>query len=255
MEDDSLRKLQRDNARLTSDNVDLEELTVELARSNKDLERFAYVASHDLSEPLRAVSAFSQRLADRYRGKLDADADEYIDFILDGTERMRSLIEALLAYSRLGRAELRLAVVDTGALVADVLTSLGSERIAFVDVGELPAVTADPTQLAQVFQNLIGNALKFVDDEAPAVRVTAEREGDGWRFDIADNGIGIDPRYAERIFDVFERLHTRESYPGAGIGLSICQRVIERHGGRISVMPGEDGGTVFSFTLPDREAP
>ncbi|MCW2989976.1 MAG: multi-sensor signal transduction multi-kinase [Solirubrobacterales bacterium] len=249
---DPLRRLRRDNALLASDNYELEELTAELKRSNQDLERFAYVASHDLSEPLRAVTAFTQKLADRYKGKLDPEADEYLEFILDGTERMRTLIRALLAYSRVGRAELVIESVDTGELVAEVLTSLVSERVAAVEVGELPRVDADRTQLGQVFQNLIGNALKFVDEETPRVRVEAEREEGRWRFDVIDNGIGIDPRYAGQIFDAFQRLHTRDHFEGAGIGLSICQRVVERHGGGITVAPAEGGGTVFSFTLPDR---
>jgi light-regulated signal transduction histidine kinase (bacteriophytochrome) len=258
--DAAVRALELDNARLSVDNAglrhandDLARLSAELARSNADLERFAYVASHDLSEPLRAISAFSQRLAERYEGQLDADADEYIGYILEGTERMRTLIQALLAYSRLGRAELRLERVATATMVRHVLDSFGEEQAAVVDVGTLPTVVADRPQLGQVFQNLIGNALKFCGEAEPRVTVTAEREDGAWRFDVADNGIGIEARYAEKIFVVFERLHSRQQYPGTGIGLSICQRAVERHGGRIWLRPAPGGGTVFSFTIPDAE--
>jgi light-regulated signal transduction histidine kinase (bacteriophytochrome) len=257
---DALHRLRSDNEQLASDNAglrdantQLERLAAELDRSNKDLERFAYVASHDLSEPLRAITVFSQRLAERYQGQLDAEADEYFEYILDGADRMRALIQALLAYSRVGREELRLERIDTEALVEDVLRTLDARRLARVETNGLPAVIADRTQLTQVFQNLLGNALKFVDDAEPSVQVSAARDGADWRFEVADHGIGIEPRYAEQIFQVFERLHTRERYAGTGIGLSICQRAVERHGGTISVRPRDGGGTVFSFTIPDRE--
>jgi signal transduction histidine kinase len=164
------------------------------------------------------------------------------------------LIQALLAYSRLGRAELRLERIDTERMVAHVLETISAERVCRIETSDLPVVVADRAQLGQVFQNLIGNALKFVDDDEPRVEVSAARSGDDWRFEIADNGIGIEPRYAERIFEPFERLHGRDTYPGAGIGLSICRRAIERHGGAIEVRPRPEGGTVFAFTLPDREA-
>jgi light-regulated signal transduction histidine kinase (bacteriophytochrome) len=161
------------------------------------------------------------------------------------------LIQALLAYARLGRATLRLERIDTHRLVGHILGTL--PEAGEVDVAaDMPTVVADRTQLGQVFQNLIGNAQKFVDADEPRVRVWAEREERAWRFNVADNGIGIDPIYAAQIFEPFERLHTREAYPGAGIGLSICRRAVERHGGDIYVAPGRDGGTVFSFTIPDR---
>ena len=164
------------------------------------------------------------------------------------------LIQALLAYSRLGRAELRLERIDTERMVAHLLETLTTERILRVETRDLPVVVADRAQLGQVFQNLIGNALKFVDHDEPLVEVSADRLDDGWRFEVADNGIGIEARYAERIFEPFERLHGRDKYPGAGIGLSICRRAIERHGGTIEVRSRPEGGTIFAFTLPDLEA-
>lgn len=208
------------------------------------------MASHDLSEPLRAITAFAERLAERYRGQLDDDAEEYLRYIVEGADRLRTLIQALLAYSRLGRTELRLEPIDTGRMVRHLLTTLPETGVVRVS-DRMPRIVADRTQLGQVFQNLIGNAQKFVDRGEPEIVVSAERTDGGWRFDVADNGIGVDPRYADRIFEPFERLHTRERFPGAGIGLSICRQAVERHGGTISVAPRAQGGTVFSFTIPD----
>lgn len=251
----SFDELRADNVRLEDLVAELQAARAELERSNAELERFAYVASHDLSEPLRAISAFTQRLADRYRGQLDADADDYIEFILDGTERMRQLIQALLVYSRVGREELRPEWLDSGELVRTTVASLGIEaddpRIVIAD--GLPHVRADRALLAQVVQNLVINALKFVGDHDPRVKIAARREEDRWLFSVADNGLGIAPRHAERVFEVFERLHTRERFDGAGIGLSVCRRVIERHGGQIWVAPDVEHGTTFCFTLPAME--
>jgi PAS domain S-box-containing protein len=227
----------------------------ELRRSNEELEQFAYVASHDLSEPLRVIAGFVDLLARRYRGQLDADADRFIGFTVAGVERMQAIIDDLLAYSRAGRAALELVEVDTAVLIREVLQALApsiAERRASVEVGGLPRVWAEPTLLRQLFQNLIGNAVKFADAEQPKVRVSAVRERERWRFDVADNGPGIDPRHAKRIFEMFQRMHGRE-VPGTGIGLSIAKRIAERHGGRIWVAPAAGGGSVFRVTIPDQE--
>jgi PAS domain S-box-containing protein len=224
----------------------------ELERSNAELAQFAYVASHDLSEPLRMVSSYLQLLRRRYHGQLDEDADTFIDYAVDGAARMRTLIEDLLAYSRAGRSEREPEAVDTGALVAEVVETLRSQRPeAKIACDGLPVVDGDPAQLTQLFQNLIGNGVKFVPaGTAPQVRVSAVREGGDWRFAVEDNGIGIEPRHADRVFGMFQRLHTRDDYPGTGIGLAIAKKVVEHHGGRIWVARGEPRGTRFEFTLP-----
>lgn len=251
------QELREDNVRLEDLVAELQAARTELERSNAELERFAYVASHDLSEPLRAISAFTQRLADKYRGRLDDDADDYIEFILDGSERMRQLIQALLTYSRLGREEIRPAWIDSGDLVRSTLAALGigSEDPRVIVAEPLPRVHADPALLTQVLQNLVANALKFTGEREARVHISARRESDHWLFQVADNGIGIDARYAERVFQVFERLHTREVFDGAGIGLSVCRRVVERHGGQIWIATGVATGTTFCFTLPFQEEP
>jgi PAS domain S-box-containing protein len=227
----------------------------ELERSNLDLASFAYVASHDLQEPLRMVSSYVQLLADRYRGKLDPDADDFIGFAVDGVQRMQTLIRDLLDYSQVGTAELAVVAVDTNELIADTLSSLEpviNDKHAHITVGPLPTITADPTQLGQVFQNLISNALKFTaPDVVPRIRFSAARAGENWRFSVEDNGIGIEAVYAERIFAPFKRLHGLGEYPGAGLGLSVCKRAVERLGGRIWVDTAPGGGSIFSFTIPD----
>ncbi len=233
----------------------LAERNRDLERSNAELEQFAYVASHDLSEPLRMVSSYLQLLRRRYHGALDEDADAFIDFAVDGAARMQSLIEDLLAYSRAGRSERPPEPVDTERLVTGVVDLLHVGEA--VDLGPLPPVQGDAYALGQLFQNLIGNAIKFVpEDREPHVEVTAEPEPEApaWRFTIADNGIGIDPRHAERIFRMFQRLHGRDEFPGTGIGLAIAKKVVERHGGEIWTEPRDDGGTRFCFTLPEAHA-
>ena len=211
------------------------------------------MASHDLSEPLRMVSSYVQLLAKRYRGKLDDDADEFIAFAVDGADRMQALINDLLAYSRVGRAGLERCRVDCDEVLRRVLRTLGAtlrERGAEVTVGPLPAVQGDPTQLEQLFQNLIGNSAKFTHPgQPPRITVEGGPEGDGWRFAVTDNGIGIEPRHAERIFSMFQRLHGRQEYPGTGIGLAICRKIVELHGGRIWVEQAEGGGSRFVFTI------
>jgi len=225
---------------------------LELRRSNEELERFAYVASHDLQEPLRMVGSYVQLLGKRYRGRLDPDADVLIGYALDGALRMQQLIEDLLAYSRVGTRGSALVSTDTNAVLTRVLANLRlaiEESAATITSDPLPAVQADPGQLEHLLLNLITNALKFRGSEAPRIRVGAVRDGDHWRFTVRDNGIGIEPQYFERIFVIFQRLHRREEYPGTGIGLAIAKKIVERHGGRIWVesTPGE--GTAVYFTL------
>ena len=232
----------------------LVEHTREAERSNRDLEQFAYVASHELSEPLRTVSSFVALLADRYDGRLGDDADEFIRHAVDGTQRMQRLIGDLLQYARVGRAELVPRAVDLDDVVRESLASLHGaleESGAEVEVGPLPVVHGDRAQLGQVFQNLLSNALKFSDGLPPRVRVTAQRAGAAWELAVVDDGIGVDAAARERIFEMFQRLNSRDAYDGTGIGLAISRRIVERHGGRIWVEPAPDGaGSAFRFTLP-----
>jgi signal transduction histidine kinase len=232
---------------------DLAQKADELARSNADLEQFAYVASHDLQEPLRMVTAYTQLLGERYRGKLDENADKFIGYATEGAERMRVLIQDLLMFSRVGRNGPASLSVDCNAVMRDVIQTLAStiqESGATVTHAELPTVWADRTQLAQLFQNLIGNGIKFRGEKPPVVAVLAEAAGQQWRFSVSDNGIGIAPEHAENIFVVFQRLHARTEYPGNGIGLAICKKIVEHYGGKIWMesQPGE--GSTFKFTLP-----
>ncbi len=225
----------------------------ELARSNRDLEQFAYVASHDLQEPLRMVAMYAQLLAERYRGKLDEQADKYIHYAVDGALRMQTLVQDLLAFSRAGREGTKMMQVNCNLLMKQVLRNLEAtirESNAEILQSDLPTVLANSTQLQQVLQNLVGNAVKFRGNQAPKICVNAKQDGGEWLFEVNDNGIGIAPEHADRIFVIFQRLHTREEYPGNGIGLSICKKIIERHGGRIWVTANDHGGATFNFTLP-----
>ena len=223
-------------------------------RSNQELEQFAYVASHDLQEPLRMVASYCQLLERRFAEVVDDEGREFIAYAVDGAQRMQALINDLLTYSRVGRQEQRLEPVATSEILDKVRINLMTaieESGADVSVGELPSVRGDASQLSRLFQNLIGNAIKFRGADPPEVAVTAEPEETGWwLFAIRDNGIGIDPRHADRVFAVFQRLHSRQEYPGTGIGLAVCRKIVERHGGRIWLesKPGE--GTTFLFTLP-----
>jgi signal transduction histidine kinase len=232
---------------------DLARKVDELARSNADLEQFAYVASHDLQEPLRMVVAYTQLLTERYRGKLDENADKFLGYAGEGALRMQILIQDLLAFSRVGRNGTTSGSVDCGTVMEEALQALATaiqESAAVVTYSELPAVWADRTQLAQVFQNLIGNAIKFHGKETPKISVRAEKTAQQWLFSVSDNGIGIAPEYADNVFVIFQRLHTRTEYAGNGIGLAICKKIIERYGGKIWVQPQAGPGSTFQFTLP-----
>jgi signal transduction histidine kinase len=227
--------------------------TAALQRSNEDLQQFAYIASHDLQEPLRTVKSFVQLLAKRYSEKLDAEAQEFIDYAVDGVARMEQLIAALLTYSRVDTKGHPFSEADAEQILEEALSNLTAaiqESHATISHDHLPKLLCDQAQLVQVFQNLIGNSLKFRGDEPPRVHIAAVREDDNWRFAFRDNGIGIDPEYQQRIFMIFQRLHTRKAYPGTGIGLAYCRKVIERHGGRIWVESKEGEGATFHFTLP-----
>ncbi|RIH88070.1 Phytochrome-like protein cph1 [Calidithermus terrae] len=237
--------------------AELRERTAELERSNRELEQFAYVASHDLQEPLRMVSSYTQLLARRYRGQLDEKADQYIDFAVDGANRMQKLIQDLLSYSRVGTKGREPQPTDAGEVMQEVLRDLEvalRESGARLEVGELPRLQADRSQLAQVFQNLLVNALKFRrPGVTPYIRVCAQPEGAMWKFSVSDNGIGVEPQYHERIFVIFQRLHSKEEYPGTGIGLAICKKIVERHGGRMWLESSPETGSTFYFTWPAAE--
>jgi PAS domain S-box-containing protein len=229
----------------------------DLARSNEELERFAYIASHDLTEPLRMVAGYTQLLERRCRDRLDGEALEFMDFIVGGTVRMKRLIDDLLAYSRVGR-QVKHQPVRMDDVLDDVLSNLQqliAEKSAAIERGPLPVVTADRTAMTQLLQNLVGNALKFQGAATSAVvRIAASQQESGWTFTVADNGIGIAPEDFERIFVIFQRLHARKEYGGTGIGLAICKKIVERHGGRIWLESQPGVGTKFYFTLP-RKAP
>ncbi len=232
--------------------VKLERYLMELKRSNKELQQFAYVASHDLQEPLRMVSSFTQLLAKKYEGQLDSDADEFIKFAVDGAKRMQMLINDLLAYSRVSSRFEEFQLVDLEKVFNESLQNLKvsiDDNDARITSDSLPTIVADQSQIIQLFQNLVGNAIKFRGDESPEIHISAEEGEDEWIFRVIDNGIGIDSQHNDRIFRVFQRLHERDSYPGTGIGLSICEKIVERHGGDIWVDSKLGNGSTFSFTI------
>ena len=236
--------------RLTSE---LRAEKVQLERSNADLEQFAYVASHDLQEPLRMVGNFTQLLQKRYAGQLDDKADSYIKFAVDGVTRMQKLLNELLNFSRLGSQDNPLEAASTANAFSnarDTLQQAIEATGALVDIGVLPQVRGDESQLTQLFQNLVGNAIKFQSDgQRPHIRISATEQAEDWLFTVKDNGIGIEPQYTDQIFDMFKRLHGRNSYSGTGIGLAICRKIVVRHGGEIWVDSVPGGGSTFSFTL------
>jgi signal transduction histidine kinase len=234
-------------------------LTDDLRRSNAELEHFAYVASHDLAAPLRSVSSFTSVLAHRYEGRLDEEADRVIGFITAGTKRMQRMIDDLLAFARAGRVESEVGPFSLASVLDQVRTDLAAEideRGAQVTSGPLPELVGDEPRILQVVQNLVANAIKFCPPgRTPVIQVSAARLRSGWRIDVRDNGIGVDPRYASKVFGMFQRLHGDDDFPGTGIGLAICQRIVERHGGHIWVDGFEGTGSTFSFTVPDDATP
>jgi PAS domain S-box-containing protein len=245
------------NERLTHEIAERKQTATELERSNAELQQFAYVASHDLQEPLRMISSYVRLLQRRYLGKLDQDADDFIGYAVDGAKRMRRLIDDLLQYSRVGTHGKPLEPVQCEVLLNQALANLKmsiEDSHGRVTYDPLPTLIADSTQLMQLFQNLIENALKFRSDAAPLIHVSARRDGGHWHFSVRDNGIGIDPQYADRVFVIFQRLHGRDEYPGTGLGLAICKKIVERHGGRIWVEPESGAGATFCFTIPENGA-
>jgi light-regulated signal transduction histidine kinase (bacteriophytochrome) len=232
---------------------ELNERNQELARSNADLRQFAYVVSHDLQEPLRSVTGYAQLLARRYRGQLDSRADELIEGAVEGARRMQVFIRDLLAYSRIGFDRVQLVPTAMETIRDHALSNLTAaieEAGAAIESDALPVVVGDPNQLVQLLQNLIGNSIKFRRDEPPRVRLSAERDGPRWRFAVADNGIGIPDVARDRVFQIFQRLHPMDTYPGTGIGLAIASRIVERHRGRIWIESEVGKGATFWFSLP-----
>ncbi len=231
----------------------LKQTMAEFARSNSELELFAYVASHDLQEPLRMVTSFTQLLEKRYKNKLDKDADEFIEFILDGATRMQSMINDLLQYSRVGTRGKPFKLTDFESVFGQSLVNLKiaiDENNAIITHDPLPILMADSTQMIEVFQNLISNAIKFRSKESPQVHVSALKKRNEWVFSVRDNGIGIAPEFFDKLFIIFQRLHSRSEYPGTGIGLAVCKKIVERHGGKIWVESEPGKGSTFYFSIP-----
>jgi PAS domain S-box-containing protein len=242
--------------RLRDAHAELEQQAAELSRSNDELQQFAYVASHDLQEPLRMISSYTQLLGRRYGDRFDENAREFMGYIVEGAGRMKQLIEDLLAYSRVGTKGGEFKPFSAESALERALANLRTtaERAgADVTHDRLPVVNGDEGQLAQVFQNLVGNAIKFRGEEAPRIHVSARFADGDWVFAVRDNGIGFDPQYADRIFLVFQRLHNRSEYPGTGIGLAICKKIVDRHGGRIWVDSHPAAGSTFFFTIPEKD--
>jgi signal transduction histidine kinase len=248
------QRILRELSAVKSANIALEARALELERSNAELEQFAYVASHDLQEPLRKVASFCQLLQRRYIGQLDARADQYIEYAVDGAHRMQALIDDLLAFSRVGRHEREAVLVSCASALSQARVNLASEirkAGAVIETAELPSVRAEFPLLTSLFQNLIGNAIKFHGERPPVIRVSVTQQDDGfWCFSVADNGIGIAPDYADRIFVIFQRLHDRNSYAGTGIGLAMCRKIVEHYGGKIWLDTEYQDGAKFLFTLP-----
>jgi PAS domain S-box-containing protein len=234
----------------------LKRVLADLSRSNKELEQFAYVASHDLQEPLRMVSSYTQLLAQKYEARLDDKAKKYINYAVDGAIRMQRLINDLLTYSRISTKGKPSEPIDSHSVLGEALRNLAvtiEENHAVITNDDLPMVSADDSQLMLVFQNIIANAIKFRQEEIPRIHISIKEQGGDWVFSVKDNGIGIDSKYSERLFIIFQRLHTKEEYPGTGIGLAVCKRIVERHGGRIWFESELGKGTTFFFTIPKQE--
>ena len=232
---------------------ELRERTESLERSNKELEQFAYIASHDLQEPLRMVASYTQLLSKRYKGKLDSDADDFINYAVGGANRMQMLINDLLDYSRVGTRGKEFVITEFDTVMKKTLGNLKKaieESDAKVTIDPLPSLMVDGGQIGQLFQNLISNAIKFRDNEPPQIHISSEKNENKWTFSVRDNGIGIDPEYSSRIFEIFQRLHSKEEYPGSGIGLAICKKIVERHGGNIWIESEPGKGTSFYFSIP-----
>jgi signal transduction histidine kinase len=253
--EERVRNLNADLERKVAERTaELAERAKNLERSNMELQQFAYVASHDLQEPLRTIASFTQLLAKRYGDKLDDKAREFIAFAVDGSKRMQALISDLLSFSRVGTQGRSLVPVSTDAVLNAVLKSLKrgiEESRAIITRDPLPVVLADELQLSQLLQNLIGNAIKFRREDTVKVHIGADRSATGWNISVRDNGIGVAPEHNERIFVIFQRLHTKTQYPGTGIGLAICKKIAERHGGRIWLEPSPGGGSTFIFSIAD----
>ncbi|MBI5374705.1 MAG: response regulator [Candidatus Schekmanbacteria bacterium] len=237
---------------LNSAKHELEQKANELARSNTELERFAFAAAHDLKEPVIVIESFIRRLQRTHGEKLDDKANELIKYVIDGTTRMQTLISDLLAYARIGSKESDLRIVDSGSIIKQAISNLQvtiEKSGALITYDCLPTITADQAQLVQLFQNLIGNAIKFCNDNSPHIHISAEQKENEWIFSVSDNGIGIAPDDVDRIFEIFQRLHSTSKYPGTGIGLAICKKIAERHGGRIWVEAEMGKGSIFYFTI------
>lgn len=250
---DANQQLQREMTERQEAEQQLKQANAELARSNQELEQFAYVASHDLREPLRKIKSYTDLLAKRYQGHLDEKADKYIAYITDGAVRMQTLITDLLTYSRVGRGEITLEPTDLNAVLNRTLTDLSTviqESNALITTDALPTLSANSCQMGQLLQNLIANAIKFSGKQPPQIQIRAVEHDQSWTISVQDKGIGIEPQYADRIFVIFQRLHTREEYPGTGIGLAVCKKIVECHGGKIWVKSEPGCGTTFFFTLP-----
>ena len=236
----------------------VKEKIIKLEHKNDELQQFAYVASHDLQEPLRMVSSYVQLLARRYKGKLDEDADDFINFAVDGANRMHVLINDLLTYSRIGTKGNPFRLINTDNIIKEVLKNLSvtiEENKAEIICHSLPSIVADKSQIIQLFQNLLANAIKFKGEDTTKIKIEAEKTDEGWKFSINDNGIGMDSEFTDRIFVIFQRLHNRSKYPGTGIGLAVCKKIVERHGGRIWVDSQIGVGSTFHFIIPKMEEP
>ena len=233
--------------------IDLKHVMADLKRSNEELQQFAYIASHDLQEPLRAIISFSRLLEDQYKDRLDKNGKEFIYFISEGADRMKILIKDLLAYSRISTHAKPPKITNLEKILKNVLFNLQEsikENGVIITYDELPSLVIDRAQIPQLFQNLISNAIKFQREKPPKIHISAKKIEKEWLFSIKDNGIGIDPKYFDRIFNIFQRLHTRDEYPGSGIGLAVCKRIVQRYGGKIWVESELGKGSTFFFTIP-----